>query len=102
MPSLFSRIRGRDGQAKLKSKKGAHLAGLADQAPEKPRWEDAYTRSAIDPEEVDDLVRRCTAELKARGMPPIPQSTVSQRTLQQTTASPYFYRLAAANRMPYT
>lgn len=64
MPGLFSRIRGKDG--KPKSKKN----GYADSSPQllaKPRWEDAYARTSVEPEEVQDLVNRCTVELKARG-----------------------------------
>lgn len=63
MPSLFSRLKGRDG--KSKSKKGA-----LDQPeqPLKPRWDDAWARKTIDPEEVQQLLRFCTEELKARGM----------------------------------
>ncbi len=64
MPSLFSRLKGRDG--KLKSKKGAHDQ-LANQQPLKPRWDDAWTRKTIEPEEVQQLIRFCTEELKARG-----------------------------------
>ncbi|KAH8682159.1 hypothetical protein BX600DRAFT_505773 [Xylariales sp. PMI_506] len=66
MPSLFSRIRGKDGQGR-KSKKGG-LADLANQAPAKPRWDDAYTRTSVEPDEVDDLIRRCTQELKSRAL----------------------------------
>jgi hypothetical protein len=65
MPSLFSRLKGRDG--KLKSKKGA-LDQLANQQPQKPRWDDAWTRKTIEPDEVQQLIRFCTEELKARGM----------------------------------
>ncbi|KAI1852076.1 hypothetical protein JX265_008119 [Neoarthrinium moseri] len=68
MPSLFSRIRGKDGQGKLKSKKGAGLGGLADQLPAKPRWDDAYTRTTVEAEEIVELVQRCSAELKARAL----------------------------------
>jgi len=64
MPSLFSRLKGRDG--KLKSKKGAHDQ-LANQQPLKPRRDDAWTRKTIEPEEVQQLIRFCTEELKARG-----------------------------------
>ncbi|KAI0151648.1 DUF1708-domain-containing protein [Xylariaceae sp. FL1272] len=66
MPSLFSRIRGKDG--KLKSKKNGNLESLNHQLPNKKRWDDAYARTSIDPEEVQDLVRRCTEELKARAL----------------------------------
>ncbi|KAK9416504.1 hypothetical protein SUNI508_01921 [Seiridium unicorne] len=68
MPSIFSRIRGKDGQGKSKSKKNAGLTDLTDQLPSKPRWEDAYTRTTVEPEEISELVRRCTAELKARAL----------------------------------
>ena len=59
MPSLFSRLKGRDG--KSKSKKGA-----LDQPeqPLKPRWDDAWARKTIDPEEVQQLLRFC--EIVAR------------------------------------
>ncbi|KAJ3553228.1 hypothetical protein NPX13_g10934 [Xylaria arbuscula] len=65
MPGLFSRIRGKDG--KLKSKKNG-FAESTPQLPTKPRWEDAYARTSVEPEEVQDLVNRCTIELKARGL----------------------------------
>lgn len=65
MPSLFSRIKGRDG--KLRSKKNGH-ADSTPQLPSKPRWDDAYARTFVDPEEVQDLIRRCTVELKARAL----------------------------------
>ncbi|EAQ92821.1 hypothetical protein CHGG_01056 [Chaetomium globosum CBS 148.51] len=63
MPSLFSRLKGKDG--KSKSKKGA-----LDQPeqPLKPRWDDAWARKTIDPEEVQQLLRFCTEELKARAL----------------------------------
>ena len=63
MPSLFSRLKGKD-----KLKKKAALDELANQQPQKPRWDDAWTRKAIEPEEVQQLIRFCTEELKARGM----------------------------------
>jgi hypothetical protein len=67
MPSLFSRLKGKDG-AKIKSKKNSHLNDLTEQFPPKPRWEDAWTRNTVEPDEVQELIRGCTNELKARGM----------------------------------
>ncbi len=67
MPGLFSRLKGRDGPTKIKSKKNAQLDQLA-QHPAKPRWEDAWARTTVEPEEVQELISRCTAELKSRGM----------------------------------
>jgi hypothetical protein len=65
MPSFFSRLKGRDGPSKVK--KGAQHAAI-NEAPIKPRWEDAWTRKTVDPQEVQELLRGCTVELKARGM----------------------------------
>ncbi|KAF5519610.1 Morphogenesis-related protein MSB1 [Colletotrichum aenigma] len=65
MPSLFSRLKGKDGATK--KKKGANF-DPADHLPAKPRWDDAYTRKTVEPEEIQDLIRRCTEELKARAL----------------------------------
>ncbi|KAI8624073.1 DUF1708-domain-containing protein [Xylariaceae sp. FL1651] len=68
MPSLFSRIRGRDGQGKFRSKKNGNADSLNHQLPSKPRWEDAYARTSVEPEEVQDLIHRCTEALKSRAL----------------------------------
>ena len=65
MPSLFSRLKGKDSSSK--SKKQAHLNGLTDNLPAKPQWEDGWARTTVEAEEVQELIRYCTAELKARG-----------------------------------
>lgn len=70
MPSLFSRLKGKDGPTKLKSKKNGAGLDFASQVPEKPRWVDAYTRTTVEPEEIHELLKLCTAELKARGKLP--------------------------------
>ena len=67
MPSLFSRLKGRDGPTKAKSKKQAQLDQLAALS-QKPRWDDAWTRTTVEPYEIQELVRLCKEELKARGM----------------------------------
>ncbi len=59
-------MRSRDGPGRHKSKKNANLDAL--QLSNKPRWADAYTRTSVEPEEVQELIRRGTEELKARGM----------------------------------
>ncbi|KAH6847472.1 hypothetical protein B0I37DRAFT_145661 [Chaetomium sp. MPI-CAGE-AT-0009] len=64
MPSLFSRLKGRDGKSKSKKGAGDELS----QQPPKPRWDDAWARKTIDPEEVQQLLRFCTEELKARAL----------------------------------
>lgn len=63
MPSFFSRFRGRDGGKKSKN---GHQDDL-DKAPAK-RWEDDSMRTYVEPEEIQELIRRCTEELKSRGM----------------------------------
>ncbi|KAI0178566.1 DUF1708-domain-containing protein [Hypoxylon sp. FL1284] len=65
MPGLFSRIRGKEGK---KSKKNGNVDDLTHQLPNQPHWEDAYTRTSVDPEEIQELVGRCTEELKARAL----------------------------------
>ncbi|KAJ9132001.1 DUF1708-domain-containing protein [Pleurostoma richardsiae] len=66
MPSLFSRFKGRDGPKR--SKKNGNLDHLTNQLPAKPRWEDAYARTTVEPEEIQQLVRQCTKELKLRAL----------------------------------
>lgn len=67
MPGLFSRMRGKDGQGKAKSKKGSQGEDLTLQLSQRPRWEDAYTRAYVEPDEVCELLRYATDELKAKG-----------------------------------
>ena len=66
MPSIFSRLKGKDGLTKSKSKKG--VFDSIDSQPQKPRWEDAYARKTVEADEIQELISRCTDELKARGM----------------------------------
>lgn len=64
---FFSRSKGKDGPSKVKSKKG-QAQNTASEAPPKPRWEDAWTRTSVEPEEVQELLRGCTLELKSRAL----------------------------------
>lgn len=64
---MFTRRKGKDGKSK---KKGANPE--LDQQPAKPRWTDAWARTSVEPEEVHELVKRCTEEIKSRGMSSIP------------------------------
>lgn len=69
MPSFFSRLKGKDGPTTLtKSKKGQQAASQV--LPAKPKWSDAWTRTSVEAEEVQELLKGCTIELKSRGMPP--------------------------------
>ncbi|KAL8716991.1 MAG: hypothetical protein Q9225_005727 [Loekoesia sp. 1 TL-2023] len=68
---FFSRFRNKDGAgATSKSKPQSHLNGSAPPPPPKPRWADAWLRKEVEPEEVQELLRGCTNELKARGLAP--------------------------------
>lgn len=68
MPSIFSRLKSRDGSTKSKSKKHGAANDADGNQSQKPRWEDAYARTSVEPEEIQELVKLCTAELKARGL----------------------------------
>ena len=63
MPS-FLRVFRRD--TATKSKKNAN-ASNAVEAP-KPKWEEAWSRTEVQPEEVQELIHVCTQEMKSRGM----------------------------------
>jgi hypothetical protein len=61
MPGIFSR-RKKDG----KSKKNG-LGDSTDLVLQKQKWDDAWTRKTVEPEEVRELLYGCTEELKNRG-----------------------------------
>lgn len=62
---FFSRVfRSKDSAA---TKKQAKPAAVVDPVPAKPKWTDAWQRTEVAPEEVQDLIRGCVQELKARG-----------------------------------
>lgn len=63
MPSFFSKLKGRDGLAKHKEK-----YPQVTEAAAKPQWEDAWLRKSVAPNEVQELLRGCVAEIKARGL----------------------------------
>jgi hypothetical protein len=68
MPGFFSRLKSKDGPTKLaKSKKNTPQGDIQQTAP-KPAWEDAWTRKTVEPDEVQELLRGCTLELKSRGV----------------------------------
>lgn len=78
---MFSRRKGKDGKSK---KKGANQE--LDQQPAKPRWTDAWARNSVEPEEVHELVKRCTEEIKSRGMPP--NSHLEKQSIPHALYSP--------------
>ncbi|EPS26981.1 hypothetical protein PDE_01921 [Penicillium oxalicum 114-2] len=65
MPAFFSRVfRSKDANAL----KHAKPAAAADSLPARPKWSDAWARTEVAPEEVQDLIRGCTHEIKARAL----------------------------------
>ncbi|KAI1920354.1 hypothetical protein LOZ65_004068 [Ophidiomyces ophidiicola] len=58
--SFLSRVFRKDGK---KKKNGVQSTG-----PVKPQWTDAWLRTEVSPEEVQELLRGCTRELKARAL----------------------------------
>ncbi|KAJ6114597.1 hypothetical protein N7486_000375 [Penicillium sp. IBT 16267x] len=63
---FFSRVfRSKDSTA---TKKQAKPATTANPVPAKPKWTDAWQRTEVAPEEVQDLIRGCAQELKARAL----------------------------------
>ncbi|CAO1598123.1 hypothetical protein XANCAGTX0491_001895 [Xanthoria calcicola] len=63
---FFSRFRNKDPA--VKSKKQSQLNGGAPPPPPKPRWADAWLRKDVEPEEVQELLRGCTSELKSKAL----------------------------------
>lgn len=68
MPSFFSRLKGKDGLAKISKSKKNVPQGHIQEAPTKPAWEDAWTRKTVEPDEIQELLHGCTLELKSRGV----------------------------------
>ncbi|KAL8803375.1 MAG: hypothetical protein Q9200_006239 [Gallowayella weberi] len=66
---FFSRFRNKDATGVVsKNKKQSHLNGTAPPPPPKPRWADAWLRKDVEPEEVQELLRGCTYELKSKAL----------------------------------
>ncbi|CCU81417.1 of RhoGap superfamily/morphogenesis protein (Msb1) [Blumeria hordei DH14] len=63
MPSFFSKLKGREGHAKHKERYPQVIEAAA-----KPQHEDAWLRKSVAPNEVQELLRGCVAEIKARGL----------------------------------
>lgn len=64
MPFFTRVFRSKDSNA---AKKSTKTAVVENTGPAKPTWTDAWQRTEVAPEEVQDLLRGCTQELKARG-----------------------------------
>lgn len=65
MPSFSRLFRSKDSSA---AKKNSKAPAAENKGPAKPTWTDAWQRTEVGPEEVQQLLRACTQELKVRGM----------------------------------
>ncbi|KAF7131462.1 hypothetical protein CNMCM5793_004687 [Aspergillus hiratsukae] len=65
MPFFTRVFRSKDSNA---AKKSTKTPVVANTGPAKPTWTDAWQRTEVAPEEVQDLLRGCTQELKARAL----------------------------------
>jgi hypothetical protein len=68
-------------KSKARSKKDADALANGHGAPAKPQWSDAWLRTRVDPEEVVELLKGCTQELKSRGAVTAPPRTHDKLTL---------------------
>lgn len=81
--SFFARVfRSKDSSA---AKKQAKQNVPEVTAPPKPQWTDAYLRTAVTPEEVQELLRGCTQELKMRGSSICPFVFLNRMTIGRLT-----------------
>ena len=73
---FFSKFKGKSSSGgdttPKKAKKAPQANGAVPAPPPKPRWDDAWTRKQVEPEEVQELLRGCTVELKSRGRFTVP------------------------------
>ncbi|KZF26161.1 hypothetical protein L228DRAFT_235266 [Xylona heveae TC161] len=69
MPSILSKVfKSKDGTGAPSRPKKATNGVPPVTPPPKPKWEDAWLRKQVEPEEVQELIRECTNELKARAI----------------------------------
>jgi len=68
MPFFKNVFKSKDGGPRSSSKAGKYPDHTeVEAAKPKPRWEDAWTRKDVAPEEIQELIHVCTHELKSRG-----------------------------------
>ena len=68
---LFSRFKNKGAQSTPKSKGQTGTASTngtpVTPKPQKPRWQSTWNSTTVVPEEVEELIHVCTAEMKSRG-----------------------------------
>ncbi|KAF2013131.1 hypothetical protein BU24DRAFT_230920 [Aaosphaeria arxii CBS 175.79] len=67
MPFFKNVFKSKDGPRSA-SKGGKYTEQSGPVPPPKPRWEDAWSRKDVAPEEVQELVHGCTQEMKSRAL----------------------------------
>ncbi|KAB8596118.1 hypothetical protein FH972_025827 [Carpinus fangiana] len=66
MPFLGGIFKSKDGSS---SRARSNISSNATPAPQaKPKWEESWSRTAVDPDEVQELLHVCTQELKSRAL----------------------------------
>ncbi|EAW09444.1 DUF1708 domain-containing protein [Aspergillus clavatus NRRL 1] len=88
MPFFTRVFRSKDSNTTKKSSKNAIVQNAG---PAKPTWTDAWQRTEVAPEEVRDLLRGCTHELKARALQ-TPFLLLPFRPASDSSAARYFIR----------
>ncbi|RHZ71483.1 hypothetical protein CDV55_104694 [Aspergillus turcosus] len=88
MPFFTRVFRSKDSNA---AKKSTKTAVVENTGPAKPTWTDAWQRTEVAPEEVQDLLRGCTQELKARALQ-TPFLLLPFRPTTESSDARYFIR----------
>jgi ribosome assembly protein YihI (activator of Der GTPase) len=65
---FFSRFKNKGAQPSSKGKSHSEHANGSATEPRKPKWQASWNSKSVVPEEVEELVHACTAEMKKRGM----------------------------------
>ncbi|KAF2201109.1 hypothetical protein GQ43DRAFT_47046 [Delitschia confertaspora ATCC 74209] len=70
MPFFKNVFKSKEGGSRAASKAGKYLdqADGGNVAQPKPRWEDAWSRKSVAPEEMQELIHVCTQEMKSRAL----------------------------------
>ncbi|KAF7166527.1 hypothetical protein CNMCM5623_000152 [Aspergillus felis] len=88
MPFFTRVFRSKDSNA---AKKSTKTLVVENTGPAKPTWTDAWQRTEVAPEEVQDLLRGCTQELKARALQ-TPFLLLPFRPTTESSDARYFIR----------
>ncbi|KAF2789805.1 hypothetical protein K505DRAFT_365289 [Melanomma pulvis-pyrius CBS 109.77] len=68
MPFFSSIFKSKDGSRSAKAGSNGNSDANGQVAQAKPRWEDAWSRKDVAPEEIQELIHVCTQEMKTRAL----------------------------------